>query len=672
MKKKLHFKYLPDFASFLLENHIRDFTEKQLKLARQLDFPLLKYYSGVSDAELIEQGIISTEHFLKNIKNNTLEEFIDQSLKSWLANQIPRISKENLQPEDITLVSYMRRKMFRDFLHYYTQDSELCINIMEEADQFTAKQETITFQHLLELQHDLYEQAEALAHIGNWTWDLKTKNLTWSKELFRIHELEPVSNANEYNIRFMTHPEDAALVDREMELSISRMQPHDFTYRIILKDGRIKYLHAKGQPEANGGNTPVRMFGTLQDVTAQKRIEDNLKNSEERYHNMINEVQDYAIIRLNKNGEIENWNKGAEKIKGYKEEEIIGKHFSIFYTPSDQEKNLPQLVLEKAAKEGKASHEGWRMRRDRSVFWGNIVITALHDKNGEVIGFTKVTRDLTDIKIAENKLKQYAESVEQKNKKLEQANKELESFSYIASHDLQEPLRKIQAFTSRLLQKENDNLSEWGKDVFSKVQAAASRMQRLIEALLNFSRLDKTQDEPEPTDVNTMLEEIKHQLGETIETKKAIIEADQLPVMTVIPIQFQQLLINLISNALKYSKPDIAPHIRITYGLKEGKSIPGNSASDKNKYHHLTFTDNGIGFDQQYSEKIFELFQRLHGKSEFEGTGIGLAICKKIVENHKGFINAKGETDKGAEFNIYIPTEKKVEIVNPANESDVL
>jgi light-regulated signal transduction histidine kinase (bacteriophytochrome) len=239
----------------------------------------------------------------------------------------------------------------------------------------------------------------------------------------------------------------------------------------------------------------------------------------------------------------------------------------------------------------------------------------------------------------------------------------MESFNYIASHDLQEPLRKIQAFTSRLLQKENANLSDWGKDVFSKVQTSANRMQRLIEALLSFSRLDKTSELFVPTDINLLLEEIKNNLHETIEAKKATIESDQLPVMNVIPIHFHQLLTNLLNNAIKYSKTDEKPFVRITYGLKEGKLIPDNSKFDMNKYHHICIADNGIGFDPQYSEKIFELFQRLHGKSEYEGTGIGLAICKKIVDNHHGFIFAKGEPGKGAEFHIYIPSERKAEII---------
>jgi len=662
MKDDLHFEYLPAYAAFLLDNKSREFTTEQLRLLRELQVPMLKFYSGISDDQLVEGGIERSKNFLQHLKDNRVEQYIKHSIDEWLANQIPLFAREKLLPEDITLISYMRRKLFRDFLSSYTTDMTLSLRIMEEVDAFTVKLDTLCFKHLMELQQKLYEQAEALAHIGNWTWDLSTKNLTWSEEMFRIYELEPRDNANEYDIRKFTHPEDIALVDEEMERTVTKLEPHDFYYRIILDNGKEKHVHAKGQPETNKEGVAVRMFGTLQDVTAQKIFESELKQSEERYHGMVNEVQDYAIILLDKEGKILNWNKGAEKIKGYTAEEAVGKNFSIFYTDRDRSDQLSVKLLQQAREDGRATHEGWRVRKDGTVFWSNVVITCLHDESGQIIGFSKVTRDLTERKLAEEKMIRYAEKIERKNKMLEEANKELESFSYVASHDLQEPLRKIQAFTSRLLQKENDNLSEWGKDVFSKVQLSANRMQRLIEALLNFSRLDKTREGFEHVDANMMLEEIRNNLQEVIDSKGAIIEADPLPVMDVIPIQLQQLLSNLINNALKYSKADVPPVIKISYGLKEGRAIPGNSAFDLNKYHHITISDNGIGFEQQYAEKIFELFQRLHGKSEYEGTGIGLAICKKIVANHHGFINATGKPGEGAEFNIYLPSERKTEL----------
>jgi PAS domain S-box-containing protein len=666
MKDQLRFQYLPDYADFLIQNKVKDFTIEQLKYFRELNVPILKYFTGIPDSQLIEQGLDGTKLFLEAFKQNDVKNFIEKSIADWLSNQIPMITREKIRPEDLTLISFVRRKLFRTFLPFYTSDLHLSLKIMDEFDTFTVELDTLCFQHLLDIHRKLYEQAEALAHIGNWSMDLKTNQVIWSDEMFRIYGLEPVDNAGIYDLRSFRHPEDNALIEEQIEHSIREKVPNDFYYRIILKNGKIKHVHAMGKPEVVNG-VVVKMFGTLQDVTHQKQMEEDLKKSELLYHGMINEIQDYAIILLNREGIIMNWNKGAEKIKGYSASEIVGKHIREFYIKEDQNNKLPEKLLSLAASQGKATHEGWRTRKDGTTFWGSIVITAIHDEHGNVTGFSKITRELTERKLAEDRLIQFADNIERKNKKLEQANKELESFSYIASHDLQEPLRKIQAFTSRLLQKENDNLSEWGKEVFAKVQNSANRMQRLIEALLSFSRLDKTQELFEHTDINHLLEETKHNLHEVIESKHAIIQSDHLPLMNVIPIQFQQLLTNLINNAIKYSKSEVNPFIQITYGIKEGKNIIGNSPHDKNKYHHICIIDNGIGFDQQYSDKIFELFQRLHGKSEYEGTGIGLAICKKIVDNHHGFINAKGEPGKGAEFNIYIPTERRVEIVEPQN-----
>ncbi len=242
-----------------------------------------------------------------------------------------------------------------------------------------------------------------------------------------------------------------------------------------------------------------------------------------------------------------------------------------------------------------------------------------------------------------------------KNIELQNQNAELASFSYIASHDLQEPLRKIQTFASRLIQKERSSLSENGKDYFNRITDAAARMQTLIEALLTYSRTNTADIIFTSTDLNTLLEEVKRNFHEDIKEKKVVIESVALPTLKIVPVQFLQLFSNIIANAIKYRKPDIAPHIKITADIVSAADINTSSALPKLKYWKISIADNGIGFDPQHESKVFELFQRLHGKSEYEGTGIGLAICKKIMQNHKGIINAIGKPGEGATFNIYMP-----------------
>jgi PAS domain S-box-containing protein len=406
------------------------------------------------------------------------------------------------------------------------------------------------------------------------------------------------------------------------------------------------------------------------DLTERKKAEDNLRQyteelearnqelrkSEERYHKMVSEVQDYAIILLNRNGDIEDWNAGAESIKGYTANEIIGKNFRIFYTPEDRERKLPETLIDLAARTGRAHHEGWRVRKDGTRFWGSITITALHGNQKNIIGFSKVTRDLTDKKIAEDNLKNKNIELVRINNELEIMNKELSSFAYISSHDLQEPLRKIQTFSTRILESDQANFSPKALDYFNRIILAAQRMRALIDDLLAYSRTNTTERKYQPTDLNKTLKEVLDDLENNIEEKRAVIETSDLPVLNVIPFQFHQLLFNLIGNALKFTRPNITPYILIRAKTIGADKVPGLNQKMSDTYHCISVTDNGIGFNQEHAGRIFEVFQRLHGREEYAGTGIGLAICKRIAENHLGVIHAEGKIDSGATFQVYIPS----------------
>jgi signal transduction histidine kinase len=257
----------------------------------------------------------------------------------------------------------------------------------------------------------------------------------------------------------------------------------------------------------------------------------------------------------------------------------------------------------------------------------------------------------------EEKLRELNFSLKQKNNALERANKELTSFSYVASHDLQEPIRKIRTFTNLIMETEN-NLSAEGKNCFNRIIVSAGRMQKLIDDLLSFSRAQVFEDVQKPVDLNTVFSEINSFYKESIAEGKLSIQCGQLPVIQAIPFQIQQLMQNIISNSIKYSKPDKRTEVRIKAELVQARQLPYFSAKQHSRsYHKISIKDNGIGFDQVYSEKIFEMFQRLHGRTEYSGTGIGLSICKKIMENHQGHISATGVPDQGAVFDIYFPSQ---------------
>ncbi len=257
--------------------------------------------------------------------------------------------------------------------------------------------------------------------------------------------------------------------------------------------------------------------------------------------------------------------------------------------------------------------------------------------------------------IANKELAFQNEEKEKRAAELSIANKELLAFTYISSHDLQEPLRKIQTFVSIILENEDKNLSDNGKYSFQRMQLAAKRMQQLIDDLLAFSRINTTDHKFEKTELNIIIEEVKTELKDTIQEKNATIEATELCSANIITFQFRQLMYNLISNALKFSNPDIPSHITIKSRIVKGINLNIEKLSSEKNYCHITVKDNGIGFESHFSERIFEVFQKLHSKDLYGGTGIGLAIVKKIVENHNGIIIATSELNRGAQFDIYIP-----------------
>jgi signal transduction histidine kinase len=302
-------------------------------------------------------------------------------------------------------------------------------------------------------------------------------------------------------------------------------------------------------------------------------------------------------------------------------------------------------LIHEAETKGKAIHEGWRIRKNGSRFWGSIVITALHGSDGSVIGFSKVTRDLTERKNAEDQLNRYVSE-------LEARNEELEQFTYIASHDLQEPLRKIQTFTDVI--ENNFHDEEIVKRYFKKINNSSQRMSDLIRSVLNYSRLARSENDRHETDLNEVLNSIFEDLELTISEKHARINAEKLPVINADAMQMWQLFFNLVANAIKFTERD--PVVNITYRKVDKSAIDfENEQPDAKVYHEIAIADNGIGFDQQYERVIFNMFQRLHNKHEYSGTGIGLALCRKIIENHNGFIQAKSEPGKGATFYIYLP-----------------
>jgi PAS domain S-box-containing protein len=371
------------------------------------------------------------------------------------------------------------------------------------------------------------------------------------------------------------------------------------------------------------------------DAVVRKEAEERLAETEERFRLIVSNVKDYAILMLDQEGRVVSWNDGAERIKGYSAEEIIGQHFSRFYPAEDVSKGKPVLELEEAIRNGRFEDEGWRVRKDGSRFLANVVITALRDQTGKLRGFGKITRDITE-------RKKYEARLLAKVRELKQSNDELQQFAYVASHDLQEPLRMVTSYTQLLAKRYQGRLDSDADEFIAYAVDGCNRMQRLVEDLLVYSRAGNHAVAPHEISSENALQEALANLRATIKESGAVVTHDSLPAIAADDTRLAQLFLNLVGNAIKFRGAQV-PRVHVS------------ATRNGSKEWIFSVRDNGMGIETRYFERIFVIFQRLHGRNEFKGTGIGLAICKKIVEQMGGRIWVESQPQKGSTFYFSVP-----------------
>ncbi|MFN2440823.1 MAG: PAS domain S-box protein, partial [Chitinophagaceae bacterium] len=423
----------------------------------------------------------------------------------------------------------------------------------------------------------------------------------------------------------------------EMELDIARKKGRyeEESWR-MRKDGSRFWANIILTPIYSAEGVHTGFAKITRDLTEKRR-------NEELYLLLVNQVKEYAIFMMDTTGHILTWNEGAERIKGYMPHEIIGKHFSVFYPQEDKTADKPAKELTIAIRTGKYEEEGWRLRKNGSLFWASVTITPIYTDRH--IGFAKITRDLTQRRVMEQ--------LNRSNVILEASNKELERFASTASHDLKEPLRKISTFSDALLHNERHPIDEVQRDYVKKIHTSVRRMTAMVDDILNFASLSN-KEHFESWSLNDIAAVTTEMLEHSIQEKKASIRYANLPKAVVIPSQMKRLFQNLISNSLKFSKEGVTPEININYEYIKKETVD-EDLWPAEQYLQLRFKDNGIGFHQEHAARIFNLFDRLHTRHAFEGTGLGLAICKKIAENHGGTLKAYSKPGEGAEFSLIIP-----------------
>lgn len=502
-------------------------------------------------------------------------------------------------------------------------------------------------QQLRRSEHSLAE-AQRIAHLGNWELNLVSNALSWSDEIYRIFEIDKHKFGASYEAFLNAiHPDDRDMVNKAYTDSVTNKVPYDIVHRLQMPDGRIKYVNEKCETHYGDDAKPLRSIGTVHDITERKKIEIELRELNTDFVTLLENSGDFIYFK-DKDSRIRFCSQTLANITGHQNwREMIGKHdLEIFPAETARiyyEEELPIF------QEGKAlinktdpyyddqGRPGWVNTNKWPVFG---------DDKKTVVGIFGISRDITELKLAENKITELNRDLEQRvierTAQLDAANKELEAFSYSVSHDLRAPLRAIDGFSGIVLDEYQDKLDDEGKRLLNVVRDNSKRMGQLIDDILKFSRAGRLELSNSEIDMEAMAHEVFAELQPVMDERKLQVEIEHLPPVFGDRAMIRQVFVNLLSNALKFShKQDLAI-------IKVGCSVEG----DETVYY---VKDNGAGFDMQFSDKLFGVFQRLHAVTEFDGTGIGLAIVKRIVTRHGGRVWAEGKVGEGTTLYFALP-----------------
>ncbi|HET7898957.1 MAG TPA: PAS domain-containing protein, partial [Flavisolibacter sp.] len=516
---------------------------------------------------------------------------------------------------------------------------------------------------------ELSESEERFRLIANttsdaiWDWDLVNNIVWWSDSFynrFGFDNTEDVTNSAFWLTKI--HPEEKEKVSQSLQEAInSGMKEWIARFRFQKADGSYAVILDKGTVLTDNNGTPYRMVGAMIDITETENAAQLLQEKNNELQALIDEFQfvtDFMpqmVWSTRPDGYHDFFNEQWYNYTGLSFEQTKDQGWSLVVHPDDFDRTWK--TWQHSLQTGEIYDIEYRLRRyDGKYRWFLGRALPMRDDQGNIIKWFGTCTDIHDQRMAsdilEQKVRERTYELQKANAELEASNTELLQFASVASHDLKEPLRKIHMF-GNLIKERYLNNNDAAGEYMQRIITSSARMTRLINDLLDFTRIS-VNSEFELTDLNLVIEEVLSDLEIAVKEKDAKIEVGSLPKAEVIPGQIRQVLQNLVSNALKFSKKNEQPLIRVSSEIVADCRIDASSAPEGN-YFRLTIADNGIGFDNQYAEKIFTIFQRLHSREKYEGTGIGLAIARKIIERHNGLIAADSKEGEGTCFILVLP-----------------
>ncbi|MBD0327925.1 MAG: PAS domain-containing protein, partial [Pyrinomonadaceae bacterium] len=534
-------------------------------------------------------------------------------------------------------------------------------------------------------------EAQRIAHLGTWEWNLATGEVRWSDETYRIFGFEPQEfSPTLETVEEVFHQDDRHLFRALIDDATRKDEAYDFEHRIVRPDGEVRWVNRRGEVVRGEEGESLRLFGTVHDITDRKRVERELIEGArqaalgEDVGTALNESGNLQIIlrrcaeaivrhlgaafaRIWTLNEVENVLELQASAGVYTN--LEGAHSLVpvgtFKIGLIAQERLPYLTNDVAG-DPRIHNKEWARREGMVAFAGYPLI--VEDRLVGVLAmFAKERLAEATLNALASVASRIAQGIERKRAeeslrayatRLNRSNRELQDFAYVASHDLQEPLRKVRTFGDRLNAKYAEALGEQGRDYLKRMEGATVRMQDLIDDLLELSRVTTNAQPFTPVDLNEVARDVVFDLEARIEQIGGRVEVSGLPTVKADRLQMRQLLQNLISNALKFHREEEVPVVKVYSELLQEREEEGSGRTADRRAYQIFVEDNGIGFDEKHLERVLAPFQRLHGRDAYEGTGMGMAICRKVVERHNGDITAKSTLGRGATFIVTLPAKQ--------------